>query len=91
MITVTLDFPAQTITFAKNGACPGIAFRNLTGPVRAAASLTPTNAQVQVRASYCIHAGFCLRVVVVNALKLTIRQQQGMERMEEREEKSCLI
>jgi hypothetical protein len=46
---VTLDFPAKTISFAKNGACPGVAFSNLNGPVRAAASLTPTNAQVQVR------------------------------------------
>jgi hypothetical protein len=84
VITVMLDFTAGTISFAKNGVCPGygvnvplhvlqhlgwggffticgfvillcmfpsvsVAFKNLSGAVRAGVSLTPTNASIQIR------------------------------------------
>ena len=48
-ISVHLDFSAKTIGFAKNGESPGVAFRNLVGPVKIAASVTTTGSTIRIR------------------------------------------
>jgi hypothetical protein len=48
VISVTLDFQAGTVEFAKNGVSQGVAFTNLTGTVYAAVSLTATGATAKL-------------------------------------------
>ena len=48
-ISVILDFGAKSISFAKNGISPGVAFRNLTGPVKIGASVTATGTALKIR------------------------------------------
>lgn len=49
IIGITMDFTAKTISFSKNGVSPGIAFRNLSGPVKIGASLTATGSAIRIR------------------------------------------
>lgn len=49
VISVTMNFDANTIEFSKNGESQGIAFTNLKGPVYAACSMTATGASCRLR------------------------------------------
>lgn len=46
VIGIILDFDMRTIEFLRNGVSQGIAFRNLSGPVRLAASFTAMDTRI---------------------------------------------
>lgn len=48
VIGVLMDFSGKTVEFFRNGESQGIAFRNLVGPVYAAASVTGTGTRVEL-------------------------------------------